>query len=243
MVTENLTTSANLANGSRGTITDIILDPQELALKSSDAQSGLVYLQYPPLFVILKLDFMELRALSNLQDHEVPLVPLKRNFYVGSKPRTRISRRQLPLTVAYAFTNFCSQGQTIDHVLVNIRKTANFGLTPFNAYVALSRSRGRDTIHLLRDFDNALFTTHPSEDLREEDARLTRLAETTLIDYKLGRYRPISGKSACMSLYHTNASISRTIRVHVAQIKIAHIFCIFLSFLPRFPFHVRHVSL
>ncbi|KIM56878.1 hypothetical protein SCLCIDRAFT_131593, partial [Scleroderma citrinum Foug A] len=34
-------------------------------------------------------------------------------------------------------------------------------LTPFNAYVALSRSRSRVGIRLLQDFDERLFTHHP----------------------------------------------------------------------------------
>ena len=47
--------------------------------------------------------------------------------------------------------------------------------------VALSRGRGRDTIRLLRDFDEnlKLFTQHPSEDLRKEMLRLERLNEIT----------------------------------------------------------------
>ena len=38
-------------------------------------------------------------------------------------------------------------------------------------YVALSRSRGRDNIRPLRDFDERLLTRHPNEPLREEDIR------------------------------------------------------------------------
>ena len=47
--------------------------------------------------------------------------------------------------------------------------------------VALSRGRDRDTIRLLRDFDEnlKLFTQHPSEDLRKEMLRLERLNEIT----------------------------------------------------------------
>ncbi|KAG2139646.1 hypothetical protein DEU56DRAFT_688293, partial [Suillus clintonianus] len=58
------------------------------------------------------------------------------------------------LAPAYTFTDFKSQGQTIEHVLVDIGRTTCFALSPFNAYVALSRSCGRDSIRLLRDFDN-----------------------------------------------------------------------------------------
>ena len=52
-------------------------------------------------------------------------------------------------------------------------------LTTFTAYIALSRSQGCDTIRLLGDFDDALFTTHPSEDLRQEDVWLAELTRIT----------------------------------------------------------------
>ncbi|KAF8424992.1 hypothetical protein L210DRAFT_797582, partial [Boletus edulis BED1] len=91
----------------------------------------------------------------------------------------RITRRQIPLTAAYAFTDYRSQGQTIEKVIVDIGKPPTGELTPFNAYVALSRSRGRDSIRLLRGFDEKLFTTHPSEHLRREDERLNELDRIT----------------------------------------------------------------
>ncbi|KIJ57855.1 hypothetical protein HYDPIDRAFT_44747 [Hydnomerulius pinastri MD-312] len=57
------------------------------------------------------------------------------------------------------------------------------------------REVGARTPYVCYDFDNTLLTTHPSEDLREEDARLRKLAEMTVSDYKLGRYGPISEKN------------------------------------------------
>ena len=55
-------------------------------------------------------------------------------------------------------------------------------------YVALSRGRGRDQIRLLRDFDEGLFTKHPSEDLRREDERLDMLTELTKEKWNAGFY-------------------------------------------------------
>jgi hypothetical protein len=83
------------------------------------------------------------------------------------------------LTLAYAFTDFKSQGQTIEHVIVDIGKMSSFRLDPFHAYVSLSQSWGRETIMLLRDFDHKLLTHHPSDDLQKEDERLVTLAEQT----------------------------------------------------------------
>jgi len=52
-------------------------------------------------------------------------------------------------------------------------------LTPFNAYVALSRAKTSSNIRLLRDFDDKLFTQHPSEFLQIEDERLDGLDKET----------------------------------------------------------------
>ena len=67
------------------------------------------------------------------------------------------------MTAGYAFRDYKSQGQTIEYVIINIGKPPTGILSPFSIYVALSQSRGRNTIHLLRDFDVNLFQNHPSE--------------------------------------------------------------------------------
>ena len=74
------------------------------------------------------------------------------------------------------------------HAIVDIGKTLRFLVTPFAAYVALSQSRGRDTIQLLRDFDNTIFTRHPSEELRIEDARLRQLNDNTRSKFEMGYF-------------------------------------------------------
>jgi len=53
-------------------------------------------------------------------------------------------------------------------------------LTPINAYVALSRSRGYHNIHLLRNLEERLFMQHPSEYLRREDERLEDMDRRTI---------------------------------------------------------------
>ncbi|KAI5983558.1 hypothetical protein EDC04DRAFT_2711440 [Pisolithus marmoratus] len=83
------------------------------------------------------------------------------------------------MTAAYAFTDYRSQDQTISYVLVDIARPPSGTLNPFNLYVALSRSSGRDTIHLLRDFDERLFLSAHSADLLAEDDRLHLLDEET----------------------------------------------------------------
>ncbi|OAX33634.1 hypothetical protein K503DRAFT_775415, partial [Rhizopogon vinicolor AM-OR11-026] len=56
--------------------------------------------------------------------------------------------------------------------MIDIGTPPTGGLTSFNVYVALSRSRGQDNIRLLRDFDEKMLMRHPREYLRIEDERL-----------------------------------------------------------------------
>lgn len=95
---------------------------------------------------------------------------------------------QFSLTPAYAFTIFKLQGQTMEHIIVDLARPPTGTLTGFNAYVALSRSRGRQMICLLCDFDENLFTTHLNEKLQAEDFRLAELEEQTLDCYHAGEF-------------------------------------------------------
>ncbi|KAJ7573124.1 hypothetical protein C8J56DRAFT_805229 [Mycena floridula] len=97
------------------------------------------------------------------------------------------------LTAAYAFTHEKSQGQTIPYVLVNLAKLPTGKLAPFHVYVALSRSKGRDNIRILRDFEPDLFTKHPSEELKLEDVRLERLVDRTILEFRNGVHDYIIG--------------------------------------------------
>ncbi|KAJ7187077.1 hypothetical protein C8R46DRAFT_880272 [Mycena filopes] len=86
---------------------------------------------------------------------------------------------QFPLTGAYAFTDYRSQGQTLPYVIVDIGTPPTGGLSLFNLYVALSRSSGRETIRLLRDFDEDMFKKGHDAILLAEDDRLEELNEQT----------------------------------------------------------------
>lgn len=188
MVTKNLCLPAGIANGARGSICDIILDQREPSME--ETQQGVIQLYFPPAVVFFQPELTSLQHISfpGLAEDIIPIFPTEGSFYIHSEKRFKIKRRQLALTAAYAFTDIKSQGQTIEHVVVDLGRTTCFALNPFNAYVALSRSRGRDNIRLLRDFDEKLFTHPPSEDLLKEDIRLANLAEETKKSFKSGRY-------------------------------------------------------
>ena len=184
MVMLNVATDLDLANGTRGVIVDIVLDPRE----DQPCAGAVSRLHYPPALVLFKPLNPPTVTFPSLDNSLIPIFPCEKKFTikdVDGKNKT-ITRRQLPVTPGFAYTDIRSQGQTMEYVVVDIGRTPNFSLSPFNAYVALSWSRGRDTIRLLRDFDSKLFTNHPSDDLRAEDDRLMQLDAETRAQFEKG---------------------------------------------------------
>ena len=123
--------------------------------------------------------------LEGLDEGVIPVQVATCNFQIkvqqvgGKYVKRSVCRRQFPMTLAYAFTDYRSQGQTIPFVMVDIATPPTGGLSLFNLYVALSRSSGRLTIRLLRDFDNTTFMQLHSASLLQEDDRLDKLDALT----------------------------------------------------------------
>ncbi|RDX42769.1 hypothetical protein OH76DRAFT_1362174 [Lentinus brumalis] len=135
--------------------------------------------------------------LEGLDSGVIPVEPAKCSMQilierVGQAALKRtVNRRQFPMTPAYAFTDYRSQGQTIPFVIVDIKSPPGPSkLSLFNLYVALSRSSGRETIRLLRDFEDQLFLQEHDSDLLDEDLRLDAMDRGTKTWWKaLGRTR------------------------------------------------------
>ena len=176
MVTNNLQTDLDITNGARGVITDIILNPDEPPLD----EGPVVTLKHLPESVLVKLTRTRAAALPGLEEGVIPIqrISTKMQIHVRGKSAT-VTRTQFPITGAYSFTDYRAQGQTIPYVVVDIASPPTSGLSLFNLYVALSRSSGRNTIRLLRDFDDNTFLQAHVPELLEEDERLAELDALT----------------------------------------------------------------
>ncbi|CCO35196.1 DNA repair and recombination protein pif1,mitochondrial [Rhizoctonia solani AG-1 IB] len=183
MVTYNIETELDVANGARGTVVRIITG------ESSSGENHLSHirnLDRPPVCVLVKLWRTKIQKLGDLDEGVVPIVPIRSQFKLKlpNKRELTIWREQLPLTAAYAFTDYRSQGQTIPYIIMDLATPPTGGLTPFNGYVTISRSRTAKTARLLRDFDEKLFTTPPNQYLLSEDRRLEELdLQTATVSY------------------------------------------------------------
>jgi hypothetical protein len=67
----------------------------------------------------------------------------------------------------------------VDPVYIDIGPSPSGKLTPFNVYFALSQGCSKSRIWLLRDFDDKLFTQHPSKHLRVDDKSIGQLDRET----------------------------------------------------------------
>ncbi|KAJ8516236.1 hypothetical protein ONZ45_g6447 [Pleurotus djamor] len=180
MVTTNLATDLDITNGARGVIVDIILHPDEPPV----ADDPIVKLKYLPSYILVKLFRTRATQLDGLEESIIPVEPLTQSFRIkvdsnGKERQATVKRRQYPVTAAYAFTDYRSQGQTIPYVIVDISRPPGPPLSLFNVYVALSRSSGRDTIRLLRNFDKEMLVKAHDMELLREDDRLEELNELT----------------------------------------------------------------
>jgi hypothetical protein len=85
MVTLNLATEADLVNGSRGTIADIVLDLRERLAKDNVDENGIVWLQYLSAMILFKLFHYEFEPFPSLAEGVIPYFHWKYNSMKQSK--------------------------------------------------------------------------------------------------------------------------------------------------------------
>ena len=181
MVTMNIETDLDIANGARGEIVDVVLDSREPPLPPD----AIIHLSYQLSYILVKLNRTRAPRLDGLAEGVVPVQVASQSLKIslvnseGKVVNKTISRKQYPITGAYAFTDYRAQGQTIPFVLVDIATPPSGRITLFNLYVALSRSRGPDNIRLLRDFKDDIIKLPHDPALLAEDDRLEKLDRST----------------------------------------------------------------
>jgi hypothetical protein len=181
LITNNIATDLDITNGAQGEIVDIILNPKEPPINND----SIIHLVKMPLYIMVKLTRTRASQLEGLDECVVPIEPLTCRMDISmpienqTMKRHLVLRRQFPLTAAYAFTDYQSQGQTLCYVIVDPASPPSGGLSLFNIYVALSRSSGRSTIRLLRNFNDKVFQRAFDTDLTLEDERLEQLDRLT----------------------------------------------------------------
>lgn len=164
VLTDNSHTPQGITNGAYATLVDIVLDPAD-----ADAADAMpitpITLRRPPAQIIVKLSAVHDKRcqLAGLPEDHVVIEPRKGTATIVEKYRDANNRQrnknrtysfhQLPISPAFAVTDYRSQGDTRERVIVDI-DTPPFGtIDPAAAYVAISRVTSLEGLAILRDFD------------------------------------------------------------------------------------------
>ncbi|KIY48992.1 hypothetical protein FISHEDRAFT_42281, partial [Fistulina hepatica ATCC 64428] len=113
-IIKNLNINAGIVNGSQGTVVKNFLDPDE---GDYDESQEMVKLTHPPVCILIQLERTSAPRLEGLEENIVPIQPSQQIFKIHVKKGKNmtaktVKRRQYPMTLAYAFTDYCSKGKT-----------------------------------------------------------------------------------------------------------------------------------
>lgn len=137
MLQQNVLTECGVVNGAQGILEEVVYDVGV----AEERIPKVAYVRFPGSKV----------RIEGLEEDVVPIFPQKETLYVQTKKQKTLSvqRTQLPILPAYAFTDYKSQGQTLDFVVVDL---ASAGRSLESAYVMISRATSLENVMVLRDF-------------------------------------------------------------------------------------------
>lgn len=172
MVQENVAFANNVVNGAVGTVRDIRYEEDR-----GKRYASVVYVEIPGAG----------RVCGNVDNDVVPIFPVRYTFKWTRKPAmetrkpdiVKVTRTQLPLLPAYSYTDYKSQGRSLDGAIVD-PATAQ---TLQGLYVMLSRVRNLSGLGILRPFRSLKVYQRLSQELREELTRLEILDSDTALRY------------------------------------------------------------
>ncbi|KZV60254.1 hypothetical protein PENSPDRAFT_594287 [Peniophora sp. CONT] len=173
MVTENTDMSHLTVNGSEGTLLDVAYETDEFGTHYATC----AYVHVPNSGI----------ALEGLSENVVPIYPVRRNFRLTLRTSGKrsscsfnISREQLPLLPAYAYTDYKSQGRSLENVIVDIASCKDLQ----SLYVMLSRVKSLKGLALLRRCPYPKFASMTlRHDARDELHRIEQLHSVTMTAY------------------------------------------------------------
>lgn len=162
VLNENQHTPQGRTNGAYGTVVKIVLDHRE----RSAAVQGARKLQYPPqqVHVRLRRSHAACVRLSGLDENIIGVEPKEARAVISTRwfdTTANVHRRssktfrflQLPVSPAYAVTDYRAQRDTVDSVVVDLQRSPGGQYDAAVTYVAVSRVTSLSGLAILRPFD------------------------------------------------------------------------------------------
>jgi hypothetical protein len=180
VLTVNICINDGLANGTQGILRQIVYEKDNIITRYSREEKSII-LKKVPKYVVIELVDRTVGGYSGLPPNHVPIWPVKQTCVRsirsrdGSKIQRRFQRYQLPLTPAFAFTDFKCQGRTLNKAVVDLAG----GGTSTGMYVMLSRVQRLTDLLILRPFRESVLNMKIPLSLAAEFDRLDKCAQDT----------------------------------------------------------------
>src|SRR5260364_339979 len=155
ILTVNICIHDNLANGTQGIIRQIIYNENSISILPHHKNTFM--LDKPPKYVIIELINTTAGSYKDLPYNHILIYPIKREcMYTaykrdGSKLQKKFQRLQIPLTLAYAFTDYKCQGHTLQKVIIDLSISSAYNST----YVMLSCAQILNNLLILKLFKDS----------------------------------------------------------------------------------------
>ncbi|KAJ3558871.1 hypothetical protein NM688_g667 [Phlebia brevispora] len=155
--------------------------------------------------------------ITELGSKEVPVLEESKKWCIRShksRKMLQITRTQVAIQPAYAFTCHRVQRQTFDRIVVDLEGCAG----PEAPYIMLSRARSLEGIAILRPFSLKQITNPPNKSLRQENIRLDMICEITKVhggsydvdnDGMMGAYAQLTVKPQQMPMSDSEEAVDQ----------------------------------
>ncbi|CAG8732793.1 143_t:CDS:1 [Cetraspora pellucida] len=178
VLTFNICTNNSLANGLLEYLRQIVYNKDSIDILSSQDN---IILKNLPKYVVVELIGKAPGSYKTLLPNHIPIYPLKHLCVhtIWNRDGSKISKRfqyfQLPLTSTFMFTDFKSQGRTLEKIVVDLSgKHVNN-----STYVMLFRAQRLDDLLILKPFDESILNMQLSPALHAELARIEECTQRT----------------------------------------------------------------
>jgi ATP-dependent exoDNAse (exonuclease V) alpha subunit len=172
MILKNTSVPLGVTNGSHGTLDRIIFNNDDHT-KYDFSKFGIYHVKEMPELLLIKFDAntLKFKETEHLGQDLFPLPPTTGTFhlrYTKAKDSfsIKVTRRGFAVTPGFCITIHKSQGETMDNGIVDLVPACK-NYDAALSYVALSRYRSLQNIHLLRKFDRDVISKAPRLGLRE----------------------------------------------------------------------------
>ena len=161
MITTNIDVTDELTNGVMGTVTNVVVD-------ETTGKISTILVSFDSTHV--GQEAMHTSVYHSTNQNAIPTYQTQAIFPIHKKPSCQATRSQFPLTLAWDVTTHKCQGLTLPEIVIDMTP-AKSKFKPGQAYVAFSRVRTTDKLHIINYTQNQI---HVSEHVKKEMKRLRK---------------------------------------------------------------------